>query len=116
LAAVERPAFGEQFRSCGAMNCAIDPAAAQERRVGGVDDGVKRKLGDVALDNVESRGFDRCGEKRRCHRLNLSQGVLDRTPRPAFADAVETGGTAGALREDLMAARWAGMSLALAAL
>jgi hypothetical protein len=40
LASTERAAFGEQLGSCRAMDCAIDTAAAQQRRVGGVDDGV----------------------------------------------------------------------------
>ena len=40
LAAMERAAFGQQLRPGRAMDRAIDPAAAQQRRVGGVDDGV----------------------------------------------------------------------------
>jgi hypothetical protein len=39
-AAIKRAAFGEQLGSCGAMDRAIDAAAAQQRRIGGVDDGV----------------------------------------------------------------------------
>jgi hypothetical protein len=39
-AAAERAAFGEQLTPGGAMDCAIDPAAAQQRAIGGVDDGV----------------------------------------------------------------------------
>jgi hypothetical protein len=39
-AAAKRAAFGEQLRSRGAMDGAIDAAAAQQRTVGGVDDGV----------------------------------------------------------------------------
>ena len=40
LAAMKRAAFGEQLRPGGAMDRAIDAAAAEQRRVGGVDDGV----------------------------------------------------------------------------
>jgi hypothetical protein len=40
LAATKRAAFGEQPRSGRAMDRAIDPAAAEQRRVRGVDDGV----------------------------------------------------------------------------
>jgi hypothetical protein len=38
--ASKRAAFGEQPSSGGAMDCAIDPAAALQRTIGGVDDGV----------------------------------------------------------------------------
>jgi hypothetical protein len=39
-ATAKRAAFGEQLRSRGAMDSAIDAAAAQQRAIGGVDDGV----------------------------------------------------------------------------
>jgi len=39
-AAAKRAAFGKQFRSRGAMDRAIDAAAAQQRRIRGIDDGV----------------------------------------------------------------------------
>jgi hypothetical protein len=40
LAAMERAAFGEQLRSGCAMDRAVDAAAAQQRGIRGVDDGV----------------------------------------------------------------------------
>jgi hypothetical protein len=40
FAATKRAAFGKQPKSGGAMDRAIDPAAAQQRSVRGVDDGV----------------------------------------------------------------------------
>ena len=40
LAATKRAAFGEQPRPGGAMDCAIDPTAAEQRGVRGVDDGI----------------------------------------------------------------------------
>ena len=42
FASAQRAALGEQVRSRGAMNRAIHAAAAQKRRVRGVDDGVQR--------------------------------------------------------------------------
>jgi hypothetical protein len=39
-ATAKRAAFGEQLRSRGAMDSAIDAAAAQQRTVRGVDNGV----------------------------------------------------------------------------
>jgi hypothetical protein len=40
LAAAKRAAFGEQLRSGGTMNRAIDAAAAEQRSIRGVDDGI----------------------------------------------------------------------------
>ena len=40
LAAAKRAAFGKQFRPGRAMDRAVDPAAAEQRGIGGVDDGV----------------------------------------------------------------------------
>jgi hypothetical protein len=40
FAATKRAAFGEQPWPRGAMNRAIDPAAAQQRTIRGVDDGI----------------------------------------------------------------------------
>ena len=48
--AAELAAFGEQLRPGGAMDRAIDPAAAEERRIRRVDDRVERERGDVGLD------------------------------------------------------------------
>jgi hypothetical protein len=37
---MEHPAFGEQFRPRGSVNRTVNSAPAQQRRIGGVDDGV----------------------------------------------------------------------------
>ena len=50
-AAAERAAFGEQFRSGGAVNRAIDAAAAQQRRVRRVDDRVDVERRDVGSND-----------------------------------------------------------------
>src|ERR1035437_2009646 len=52
-AAPQRAALGEQFRSGGAVDRAVHAAAAQERVVGGVDDGIYRQSGDVGFDRDE---------------------------------------------------------------
>src|SRR3984893_17303610 len=38
-AAAERAAFDKQFRSCGAMDRAVDATDAEQRLIGGIDDG-----------------------------------------------------------------------------
>ncbi len=40
LAAVQHPAFGEQFGAGGIMDRTIDAASAEQRRIRSVDDGV----------------------------------------------------------------------------
>ena len=40
FAAIEGTAFGQEFGAGGAVNRAIDATAAEQARVGGVDDGV----------------------------------------------------------------------------
>ena len=57
-AAAERAAFGEQLRTRRAMDRAIDASAAKQRGVGGVDDGIDRKRGDVGDDDLELRVAD----------------------------------------------------------
>src|SRR4051812_8362472 len=59
LAAVERPALGQQLLTRGTMDRAIDPAAAEQRFIRGVDDGVHREGDDVGLDGAEGRGHGR---------------------------------------------------------
>jgi hypothetical protein len=58
LAATEPAAFGEQRRSRGAMDRAVDPAAAQQRAIRGVDDGVNAQCGDIGDDDFEPRRTD----------------------------------------------------------
>lgn len=56
--ATKRAAFGEQFGTGAAMDRAIDPAAAEQRRIRGVDDGVNAQTGDIGNDNFQPRLAD----------------------------------------------------------
>jgi hypothetical protein len=56
-AAAERAAFGQQIGTGGAVNGAVDTAAAEQRFIGGVDDGVDVELGDVAFKGAERNGY-----------------------------------------------------------
>lgn len=49
--AAEGSAFGEQFRSGGAMDSPVHAAAAQKGTIGGIDDTFRVRLCDVADDN-----------------------------------------------------------------
>lgn len=64
FAAAERAAFGQQIRSGGAVNCAVDPAPAKQCAIGGVDDGVGIERGDVGDANVDARRTDGGNGKR----------------------------------------------------
>ncbi len=55
-AAVERGALLPERRSGGAVDGAVDAAAAQQRVVGGVDDGVDGQLCDVAAVQRQTMG------------------------------------------------------------
>src|SRR5438067_2380068 len=55
-AATDPAAFGEEFRAGGAVNRAIDPAAAKQRRIGGIDDRIDRQPGDIAEFNADAVG------------------------------------------------------------
>src|SRR5262249_19840239 len=52
-AAAESTAFGEQVWPGSPMNCAIDTASAQERRIRRVHDRIHMELRDVADDDLE---------------------------------------------------------------
>jgi hypothetical protein len=51
----EGPAFCKQLRASPAMNCAIDSATAEERRVRRVYDGIDVEFRDIALDDLDLR-------------------------------------------------------------
>src|SRR5207253_1727307 len=51
-------ALFEQLRPGSAMNRAVDTAAAEERGVRGVDNGVDRELGDVSVEDFESHSAE----------------------------------------------------------
>jgi hypothetical protein len=53
FAATKRAAFGEQLRSGGTMDRAIDAASAKQRDIGGVDDGINAQAGNVGDDDFE---------------------------------------------------------------
>ena len=69
LAAAERPAFGEQFRSGGAMDGAVDAAAAEQRAVRRIDDRIERKRRDVGNADFKPGGadFGRTAAASSCH-------------------------------------------------
>ena len=53
LTTAERSTFGEQFGARSAVNRAIDSAAAEQRRVCGVHNGIDLELSDVAADDLD---------------------------------------------------------------
>lgn len=61
-AAAERFTFGEQFTTGCTMDRAIDAAAAEQRRIGGVDDRVDGERGDVGDDDLTGRRADLADE------------------------------------------------------
>ena len=82
-AAAERSAFRQQLPSGGAVDRAIDPAAAEQRGVGGVDDGVDRERGDVGDHDFELRRPNFGGKQRSEHCGNLAiTPRLTRRSRP----------------------------------
>lgn len=58
LTAVQRPALRQQLRPGGGMDGAVHAAAAQQRGVGGVGDGLRVRLGDVAYNDGEAFHID----------------------------------------------------------
>src|ERR1700675_3443914 len=64
-AAAERSAFDKQFRPRGAMDRAVNATATEQRLIGGIDDGVDRKRGDVGNADLKPRsadfGNEQCG-------------------------------------------------------
>lgn len=52
-AAIEGPAGLQQLGTSSTMDGAVHPTTAQQRCVGGIDDGVHLEPGDVALDGGE---------------------------------------------------------------
>ena len=57
-AAAEGLARRKQFRPGGAMDGTVYTAATQQRRVGGVDDGIDGERGDVGDNNFQPRSAD----------------------------------------------------------
>ncbi|SDJ81905.1 hypothetical protein SAMN05444171_0640 [Bradyrhizobium lablabi] len=57
-AAMQGAAFGKQFGTGSPMDRAIDTAAAEQRRIRGVDDGVNAQTGDIGNNNFQPRLAD----------------------------------------------------------
>ena len=58
LAAIQGAALGQQPQAGRAMDGAIDATTAEQGIIGGVDDGVNAKRGDVGNDDFEPRRTD----------------------------------------------------------
>jgi hypothetical protein len=65
VATAQGLAFGQQLRSGGTMDGAVDAAAAEQRGVGSVDDGVDVERRDVGDADLEPRRSDISGEQGR---------------------------------------------------
>jgi len=57
LAAVQHAACDLGLATGGAMDSAIDPTTAEQRGVGGVDDGIDRQFGDIAGMDSDSQSI-----------------------------------------------------------
>src|SRR3984957_21161466 len=53
FAAAERAAFLEERWAGGPVDCTVNPATTEKRRVGGVDDGIDAQGRDVGDDDFE---------------------------------------------------------------
>ena len=53
FAPMQRFALRQQLRACGAVNAAIHPSAAQQRFIGGVDNGVHLHPGNIVSDDLQ---------------------------------------------------------------
>src|SRR6185369_11247914 len=71
---MQHPAFHHQFRPGSAMDSAIDPAAAQQRGVGGIDDSIDLQLGDVAADNID--GDVDAGSHEGCYSISMKSRAM----------------------------------------
>ncbi len=56
--AADCAAFLHDARAAGAVNGAIDAAAARERAVGGIDDGICLRFNDVSLEQYQGNTID----------------------------------------------------------
>ena|SRR5882762_9143624 len=65
LAAIKSLALVIKLRPGGAMDRAIDATAAEKRCIGGVDDRVNAKRGDIGNDDFEPRGPDLLADQAR---------------------------------------------------
>ena len=56
-AAVQGAAFRQQLRSGGSVDRAVHSPAAQQGRIGGIDDGIHLHPGDIIADNFKRHRF-----------------------------------------------------------
>jgi hypothetical protein len=78
-------AFSQNLRPPSAMNRPIDPTAAQQRVVGGVDDGIDDLIGYVALYEGDSRRVAPPHVLMRCTNPSQASGAARYEWRPWFA-------------------------------
>ena len=88
LAAAERTAFGEQFRSGRAMDRAVDAATAEQRAVRGVHDRIDLQGRDVGDEDVAGCGAGGEGEEGRCIAI---RSVYPLAPRSGEQDGEAEG-------------------------
>src|SRR5262245_24159159 len=67
-ASAQRATLLDKFRTCGAMDCSIYSATAQQRRVRRVDDGIYRQGRDILPHNADTRA--RMGHQRLLARVS----------------------------------------------
>ena len=111
FAAAQRPAFGEQIWTGGAMDRAVNAAAAEQRPVRRVDDCIERKRGDVGNADIKPRGADLGGNQRRhvpMRQYNVSRplglrfgGQVDRALHADIVEMVIQKPAGGALAVDM---------------
>ncbi len=77
VAAAELRARRAKLGASGAMDGAVDAAAAEQGLIGGIDDGVDLKPGDVAFDDLDAAGHRRALDAAREPRIKHAM------PRPA---------------------------------
>ncbi len=63
FAAVQHPALVREFRSGGAVNGTVDPAAAKQRAIGSVYNRINAKLRDISDDDLKPRRADPSSRK-----------------------------------------------------
>jgi hypothetical protein len=71
-AAMERATFGQQLGPGRAMDGAIDTAAAEQRSIGGVDDGVNAECRDIGDGDFQPRGAELARRKTQAEAAALT--------------------------------------------
>ena len=80
-ATIERAAFFQQLRAGGAVYCAVNTAATEERGVGGVDDGIDLQRDDVGFDRQQFVDCPGHGVRTGLCRASVRSARNDRRPR-----------------------------------